>query len=128
MKNSLIEQIYQTSVKKGKKVLYLVLKKKPSSKDMLQKLEKEVEERLKNYLIEIAPKLNALKLDNPEESLKYIILKGLINILKSMINEHSISLSEEDRSILNDIMKEDDDKEKEKEKEKEKQNKKEKEN
>jgi len=58
-------------------------------------------------LEEIYPKLIEFKFEKPKESIKYIILKGLINILKKMINEHSIELSKEDANALDDIMKDD---------------------
>ena len=62
---------------------------------------------MQKFLEEIYPKLIELKFEKPKESIKYIILKGLINILKKMINEHSIELSKEDANALDDIMKDD---------------------
>lgn len=109
MKNesTVIQQITDKAIKKGKKALYLVLKKKSFSQKVIEKLEKEIEIRMQKFLEEIYPKLIELKFEKPKESIKYIILKGLINILKKMINEHSIELSKEDANALDDIMKDD---------------------
>jgi hypothetical protein len=57
------------------------------------------------FIKSIAPKLENMNFDDPEQSLKVIILRGLINIIKKMIEEHKLELSESDRKILDDIMK-----------------------
>ena len=48
--------------------------------------------------------------ENKEQSLKVIILRGLINILQKMIEEHKMQLTESDQKALQDIMKEEEDK------------------
>ena len=44
-----------------------------------------------------------------EHSLKVIILRGIINIIKKIIEEDIIKLSESDRKALEEMMKEEED-------------------
>lgn len=66
--------------------------------------------------MDIALKLKSIKLGDKENSLKYILIKGLINILNKMLNERMIILSDNDRNIVNNIFEEKDDEKLENEK------------
>ena len=57
----------------------------------------------------ITPKLENMTFKDKEQSLKVIILRGIINIIKIIIEEGIIKLSESDRKALEDIMKEEED-------------------
>lgn len=96
-------------LKKGKKALYLVLRQKTFPDQIMDELEIEIEKRFKNFLMNIAPKLNDIKLENKENGLKYILIKGLINILNQMFNERMITLSDKDRNIVKEIFDEKED-------------------
>lgn len=96
-------------LKKGKKALYLVLRQKTFSDKIIDELEIEIERKFKNFLMDIAPKLKNIKLEDKENGLKYILIKGLINILNQMLNERMIILSDNDRNIVNSIFEEKDD-------------------
>ena len=93
-------------LKKGKKALYLVLKKKSFPDTIIDSLEVEIEQRFNNFLKKIAPKLNNIQLENEEDGLKYLLIKGLINILNEMLQERKITLSENDKKITNEIFEE----------------------
>jgi hypothetical protein len=103
--NNIVSKVTTLTIQKGKEILYLVLKRKPFAKEIVEELEKELENRMTIFIKSIAPKLQNMNFDDPEQSLKVIILRGLINILKNMIEEHKLELSESDRKILDDIMK-----------------------
>lgn len=97
-------------INNGNKAFYLVLKKKDFADEIIDNLKDEVEKRFHNFIREITPKLEKLNFEDPETSLKYLLIKGLIKILNNMEKEKSLNLSEEDRKIINDIFKEDDNK------------------
>jgi len=99
--------ITQTTIEKGKHILHLILKKKPLTVKVIEEINDELEKRLTKFLDNIFIKIKDMKFDNPEQTLKVIIIKGLINILKKMIEENSIKLTEEDKKILDEIMIED---------------------
>ena len=107
-KNNL-NDIIKKSIKKGKKVLHNILKKKARFhfKAVIEELDKEIEERMNLYLFSMLPKLKNIQFEDKEQSLKIIILKALINILKKMVDEHSIKLSEEDNKLLDNILEDD---------------------
>ena len=50
-----------------------------------------------------------MKFKDKEQSLKVIILRGIINIIKKILEEDIIKLSESDRKALEEIMKEEED-------------------
>ena len=103
--DNIVNKVTTLTIQKGRQILYLVLKRKPFAKEIIEELEKELEDRMTAFIKSIAPKLQNMNFDDPEQSLKVIILRGLINILKNMIEEHKIELSDSDRKILDDLMK-----------------------
>ena len=105
--NQITTVIENKVLKKGKKALYLVLKKKSFADEIIESLQDEIEERFNKFLCQIAPKLNNIKLDNEEDSLKYLLIKGLIKILNDMLKERRINLTEKDKMITDEIFEND---------------------
>lgn len=103
-KNSVsITQVSYEMVQKGKKAIYLVLKKKSFIDEILESLQEEVEKRFMNFLNKKREEMNRLKPDNPDEFFKCYLLRALIKILDKMFKEYHINLSDKDKNILKDI-------------------------
>ena len=107
-RSNIITQYESKVAKKGKKILYLVLKKKNFAEEIISSLQSEVERRFKKFLNDIAKDLENVTLEDEENGLKYIMLKGMINILNEMLKERMVILSEKDKSIINEIFEDDD--------------------
>lgn len=103
-RSDIITQVTYTTVNKGKQILHLVLKQKPFTVEVIEEIEKDIEIRMGQFIQTISPKLENMNFENPEQSLKVIILRGLINVLKELIQEHKIPLTESDIKSLNEIM------------------------
>ena len=88
-------------IKKTHEKLYLVLKKKGSAEQIIEKISEESEKRLKEFLMKILPKLNEMHFDNPEEALETLMLKQMIKILDDMYKERLLILSEKDKNYSN---------------------------
>ena len=99
---------YYKFIEKGKKIYYLVLKKKPFQKEIIEQLESQLKSKINEFLDKIIDKFKEIKFDNIEQSLKYILLKGLILILEKELNKNKIHLSEGEKKILKEIMENDD--------------------
>ena len=108
MKNTQTQQMYVDCKNKGRKVLYLVLKKKSFEKEIIEKIEKELEVKLKDFLKDIEPKIRNVEFEDPENSLKVIFLEGLINILQELLQKSIGKLSKDDKKILDEIVYKDD--------------------
>jgi hypothetical protein len=105
MKNAnTITQVYNNYSKKTKNVLYLVLQKKSLEQKVIDDLEKELETKMLNFLKKIEPKLQNTNFENPEASIKLVLLKGFIKILEKMIKDKFGQLSEHDQNLINEIM------------------------
>jgi hypothetical protein len=103
--------VLNNCINKGKNVLHLVLKKKTHEKQIVEDLGNELEQKMEKIFIEkIAPKLQKVKLDNPEKALRVAMLKALIAILKKMIEQTFGELTSDDQKLIEEIMKEDDNK------------------
>jgi ribosomal protein S17E len=99
-----IENEKKDIIEKGKKKLYLVLKKKKSfGEEIVEELEKEINNRLAAYIKKKLAKLMEIKPDNPENFLKNFLLTSYIKILKALIEKYNIQLTEKDIKILSDI-------------------------
>lgn len=96
----------ELTLKKGREIIYLVLRKKPFSTEIFGNIEKDVEKRLSDFIISIGSQLEKMKFKDPEQCLKILILKSIINILRNMIKEDIIKLSEYDLNILNQLLSE----------------------
>ena len=96
-------------IDKGKKVLYLVLNKKTDENIIIEELQNELDIKMKKFIEKNIETIKNAKFEDYETSLKYIIIKALINFLRKMIEENMGKLSEEDKKIIENIMKEDND-------------------
>lgn len=101
---TLISNLTNHAVLKGKKILHLVLKPKINEGNIIKELEDEIEKRLGNFINKMSNKLLNTKFDNPEESLKYILLKALSIILEQLFNELHLELSPHDKELFNLVM------------------------
>ena len=97
--------LIETSKKQGRKILYLVLKQKPLSKETVENLTEEIEQRLGAFFIKIAPKLEQMKPNEPETFLKYLLLQGVLKILENIMKKSYLSLTEEDKKAVERIYK-----------------------
>ena len=112
-----IENVKKDIIEKGKKKLYLVLKKKKSfGEEIVEELEKEINNRLAAYIKKKLPKLMEIKPDNPENFLKLFLLSSYIKILKALLEKYNIQLTEKDIEIVEDIKNCDNDEDENKEK------------
>ena len=99
-----IENVKKDIIEKGKKKLYLVLKKKKSfGEEIVEELEKEINNRLAGYIKKKLPKLREIKPDNPDNFLKLFLLSSYIKILKALLEKYNIQLTEKDIEIVEDI-------------------------
>lgn len=99
-----IENVKKDIIEKGKKKLYLVLKKKKSfGEEIVEELEKEINNRLAAYIKKKLPKLMEIKPDNPDNFLKLFLLSSYIKILKALLEKYNIQLTEKDIEIVEDI-------------------------
>lgn len=103
-----ITTLYHKYIEKKKKVIYLILKKKPFQKEIIDQLESQLEFKMNEFFDKIIDKIKETKFDNIEQSLKYILLKGLVLILKKELNKNKIDLSEGEKNTLKEIMENDD--------------------
>lgn len=103
-RSDIITQVTYETINKGKQTLHLVLKQKPFTAEVIEEIEKDIEIRMAQFIQTISLKLENMNFENPEQSLKVIILRGLINVLKELIQEHKIPLTESDIKTLNEIM------------------------
>lgn len=83
-------------INKGKKALYLVLKKKPLPVEILETLSVELEDRYEKFLNLKLPLLKKIKPDNPEQFYECFFIRAMIEVLKEMLSERKINLSEKD--------------------------------
>ena len=88
---------------KGRQTLHLVLKKKPLSKETLENLNNEIEEKLGLFMEKIIPKLKEVNPKDPEKFLKYLILQGVLKILGKIMEENFLSMTEEDKKAVEKI-------------------------
>lgn len=87
-------------LRKGKNVLYLILKPRNFEEEIIENINEEIEIRFKNYIEKLIPKIINIKFDDNENSLKYIMASGLVKILKEMLKEIKLTLSPNDKMII----------------------------
>ena len=104
-----ITKLIDITQEKAKKVFYIVLKKKPLHKKIIEEIESKLENKMIELFIKIEPKLKQAKFENEEKSLKYIILKGLILNLQKELEENKINLTEKDKNTINELFNDDND-------------------
>lgn len=98
-----VSQTVTQTLERGKRILHLVLQKKPITVQAFEELEKEVSDRMIKFVQRIMPKLENAKFDNPELAIKVIFLKGLINILKKLVEEYQKSLNPQDQLFIEEV-------------------------
>lgn len=94
----------QILIQKGNKILYLVLKTKPFSEEIIEEVRNIIKERLHKSLLNIVPRIENVQFKDPEQTLKIIILNAIIKILNNMIKEDIIKLNENDLKILYNLL------------------------
>jgi predicted site-specific integrase-resolvase len=104
--NNINTQVVQEYLQKGNRILYLALKKKPDSQEVVEELIKELKENLDIFLQNIYPKIKDQKFDDFEKSFKLILIKGLIQILEKMLTKYYGQLVDEDKKLIEQILKE----------------------
>ena len=105
--NSNFSQAITQIIVKGKSALYLVLKKKPLPIEILEALAAEVEIRYEKFLNQKLPLLKNIKPDNPEQFYECFLIRAMIEVLKQMLKEKKINLSEKDLNTFELIFKKD---------------------
>ena len=100
---SYVTQVSYEILKKGKKALYLVLKRRSLMEEIIESVQEEVEKRFSEFLNKKSEELNRLKPDNPVEFYKCVLLRALIKILDKMFEEYSVGLTDRDKKILKDV-------------------------
>ena len=99
-----ITVLEENIIKKSRNTLHLVLRQRGFADDIIDSINNEVEKRLQQYLNKIASKMENMNFDNPEESIKFLLLKKIIEILEEMSKEKIANLSEEDKKLIFDIL------------------------
>ena len=97
------------TLNRGKKILHLVLKKKPFTEKIMEELENEISDRMGKFIGRVYKKLEQAKFQNPEQSIKVILLKALVGILKNMVKEYQQSLSLDDLKMIEEILQSEED-------------------
>lgn len=108
MSTETINKVAYIQLGRVQHILYLVLKKKPFTQQIIEEIQEEMEKRFSQYLQNIIHKLINMKFDNPNQALKVLFLKILINVANQMVNEDKIHLSNSDLKLLEEIYKEED--------------------
>ena len=99
-----ITVLEENIIKKSRNTLHLVLRQRGFADDIIDSINNEVEKRLQQYLNKIASKMDNMNFDNPEESIKCLLLKKIIEILEEISKEKIANLSEEDKKLIFDIL------------------------
>ena len=95
-----ITTVEEKVLKKGKNVLYLILKPKNIEDQIIEDINEEMEKRFKNCIEKIIPKIKNVEFDDNENSLKYIMISGLIKVLNEMLKEIKMTLSYNDQMLI----------------------------
>ena len=99
-----INETQKNLLNNGQNIIRQVLKKNDFAENIIKDLEREVEKRFTIFLNNKIPAINAKKLDDPENSIKYIMLKGLIKILDDLFYERMINLPESDKALIQSML------------------------
>ena len=91
------------ALNRGRQILHLVLQKKPFSEKIMEELENEISDRMGKFVSRIYKKLEQTKFENPQQSIKVILLKALVQIMRNMVKEYQQSLSPDDLKIIEEI-------------------------
>ena len=99
-----INEIKNNLLNSSKKALNQVLTKNSFSANIINDLERELEYRFQIFVNNKASLINSKKFDDPENSLKYIMLKEIIKILNDLFYERMINLSGSDKILIQSIL------------------------
>jgi hypothetical protein len=102
-KSQSFSQTMTQVIEKGQQSLYLVLKKKPLPEEIYDNLKNEAEERFIKFVQQKKPLLEQMKPENPELFFECFLIKAMIHILRQMLKERKIALSEKDLSTFDTI-------------------------
>lgn len=100
--------LVQNCSENGKRYLHLVLREKPFAEKIVEELKAEIEKRLEIYLnTHIFPQLEKIdvsEFNNPEQSMKVIIISSIQEVLKEMMKENLLMLCPEDFALVEQII------------------------
>ena len=82
MKSQSCSQTITQVINKGKNVLYLVLKKKSFTQEIIDNINDELETRCQSFITKNLPQLNKLNPENPELFFECFLIRATIHILK----------------------------------------------
>ena len=99
-----INEIKNNLLNNSKKALNQVLTKNSFTTNIINDLERELEYRFQIFVNNKASAINSKKFDDPENSLKYIMLKQIIKILDDLFYERMINLSGSDKALIQSIL------------------------
>lgn len=99
-----INEIKNNLLNNSRKALNQVLSKNAFAANLINDLERELEYRFQIFLNNKASAINSKKFDDPENSLKYIMLKEIIKILDDLFYERMINLSGSDKALIQSIL------------------------
>lgn len=99
-----VNEIKNNLLNKTNNALNQILRKNSFAESIIYNLEREVERRLQIFLNNKLSAINSKKFDDPENSLKYIMLKEIINILNDLYNEKMIMISGSDKLLIENII------------------------
>lgn len=90
-------------INKGKDAIYLVLKQKPFHIEIYDNLKIEVEQRFKTFLNRKLPLLKQANPENREIFFECFLIRAMIEVLKQMLKERQVMLSERDKNLFRNI-------------------------
>ena len=99
-----INEIKNSLFNNSRRALNQVLTKNLFAANIISDIERELENRFQIVLNNKASALNAKKFDDPENSLKYFMLRELIKILDDLFYERMINLSPSDKALFQSIL------------------------
>ena len=99
-----INEIKNNLLNKSKRALDQVLSKNSFGANIINDLERELENRLGIFLNNKASSINSKKFNDPENSLKYIMLREIIKILDDLFYERMINISGSDKVLIENIL------------------------
>ena len=105
--NYTFSQTLTNIINKGKTALYLVLEKKPLPIEIIESLKTEVEVRFGIFIEQKKPLLQKIQPDDPEQFLECFLIRAKIEVLKQMLIEKKIKLSEKDLKTFDLIFQKD---------------------
>ena len=103
-KSSSVNVILEELQKSNKEKIHFVLRKKKTlSEEVITKLQNQIDFELEIFMKSIAPNLKNMTFDDPEKSLKLIILEAMKKILDEIGKSCFEDLSIRDKNIFQEI-------------------------